>query len=189
MPCTDTDRCAADVVGAATTTDVAGVPSPPAAAGRRARAAVVAVAGAAALLGLAGCGTAPPSARGPAAGPAATPPRPSPAIAASWEVYRLQAAQRIVAANPDGVYAGPVPDPLLAIPVLEIELEGDGRIRAIRVLRVPTQARDTTQLAIDAVRRAAPFGPVAHLPRPWKFAEVFLFDDTRRFKPRSLDID
>jgi protein TonB len=185
VPCTDTDRCAADAAGAAATADLAGAPSPPPAAGRRARAVIVAVAGAAALLGLAGCGTAPPSARGPAAAP----PRPAPAIAASWEVYRLQAAQRIVAANPDGVYAGPVPDPLLAIPVLEIVLEGDGRIRAIRVLRVPTQARDTTQLAIDAVRRAAPFGPVAHLPPPWKFAEVFLFDDTRRFKPRSLDID
>ena len=79
------------------------------------------------------------------------------------------------------------PDPLLAIPVLEVELDGDGRIRHIAVLRVPTQAKDTMQLAIDAVRRAAPFGSVAHLPPPWKFAEVFLFDDTRRFKPRTLD--
>ena len=43
------------------------------------------------------------------------------------------------------------------------------------------------QLAIDAVRRAAPFPPVGHLPRPWKYTEVFLFDDNRRFKPRSLD--
>jgi hypothetical protein len=26
-----------------------------------------------------------------------------------------------------------------------------------------------------------------HLKKPWKFAEVFLFDDNRRFKPRTLD--
>jgi hypothetical protein len=80
-----------------------------------------------------------------------------------------------------------VPDPLLAIPILEIELNGDGSVRRIEVLRVPTQAQDTVQLAIDAVRRAAPFGEVSHLPPPWRFSEVFLFDDARRFKPRTLD--
>ena len=82
---------------------------------------------------------------------------------------------------------GRVPEPLLAIPVLEVELHADGHVREIRVMRQPGQARDTVQLAIEAVRRAAPFGPVDHLPRPWRFAEAFLFDDARRFKPRSLD--
>jgi hypothetical protein len=28
---------------------------------------------------------------------------------------------------------------------------------------------------------------VARLPQPWKFVEVFLFDDDRRFKPATLD--
>lgn len=78
-------------------------------------------------------------------------------------------------------------EPLLAIPVLEFELDGGGAVRHVRVLRYPTQAKDTTQLAVEAVRRAGPFGSVAHLPRPWKFVEVFLFDDDRRFKPRTLD--
>jgi hypothetical protein len=83
---------------------------------------------------------------------------------------------------------GEVPEPLLAIPVLEIELNGDGSVRRIDVKRHPSQATDTVQLAIDAIKRAAPFAPVTHLPRPWKFTEVFLFDDERRFKPRSLDL-
>ena len=51
-------------------------------------------------------------------------------------------------------------------------------------MRNPRQATDTAQLAIDAVHRAAPFGDVSRLPRPWKFTEAFLFDDERRFKPR-----
>jgi len=100
---------------------------------------------------------------------------------------RLQAAQRLVAANPDGSYTGSPPETLLAIPVLEIELNADGSVRSIEVLRQPRQARDTTQLAIDAVRRAAPFGDVSRLPKPWKFSETFLFDDERRFKPRTLE--
>ena len=97
------------------------------------------------------------------------------------------AARRIVAANPNRTYMGEVPEPLLAIPVLEMELNADGSLRRVDVLRHPTQANDTTQLAIDAVRRASPFGDVSRLPKPWKFTEVFLFDDDRRFKPRTLD--
>ena len=99
----------------------------------------------------------------------------------------MQAAQRLVAANPTLTYNGAVPDPLLAIPVLEIELNSDGSIRNIDVMRVPTQAKDTVQIAIDAVHRAAPFASVAKLPKPWKFSETFLFNDDRKFKPRTLD--
>ena len=93
----------------------------------------------------------------------------------------------MVAASPNGTYTGAVPEPLLAIPVLEIELNGDGSVRSVRVQRAPSDAPDTVQLASDAVRRAAPYGDVSHLPRPWKFSEVFLFRDDRRFKPRSID--
>jgi hypothetical protein len=100
---------------------------------------------------------------------------------------RLQAAYRLIVANPDRVYMGEVPEPLLAIPVLEVELYSDGRIKQIHVLRKPGQALDTVQLAIDAVHRAAPFGDVSRMPKPWKFSETFLFNDQRRFKPRTLD--
>ena len=100
---------------------------------------------------------------------------------------RQQAAERIVAANPSITYLGNVPETLLAIPVLEIELDRDGGVRRIVVLRWPRQAIDTVQIAKAAVYRAAPFGDVSRLPRPWKFVETFLFDEARRFKPRTLD--
>ena len=109
------------------------------------------------------------------------------APARNWDEYRVTAAKRIVAANQQSTYMGDPPEPLLAIPVLEIELHADGSVQQIKVLRVPSQATDTVQLAIAAVRRAAPFGDVSRLPKPWKFSEVFLFDDDRRFKPRSLE--
>lgn len=108
--------------------------------------------------------------------------------ARDWDDYRQQAARRLVAVNHAATFDGPVPEPLLAIPVLEIELNGDGSVRRIHVMRKPRQALDTVQLAIDAVQRAAPFGSVTHLPRPWKFTETFLFDEQRRFKPRTLDL-
>jgi hypothetical protein len=119
---------------------------------------------------------------------AANPPKLAPAAASrNWDEFRKQAGRRLVAANPQLSYTGDVPDQLLAIPVITVELNADGSIRRMEVMRHPTQARDTTQLAMDALRRAAPFGDVSRLPKPWKFNETFLFNDDRLFKPRSLD--
>lgn len=130
-----------------------------------------------------------PPAAPPAPGPrpAATAPLGPPVAARNWDEFKRRAAERMVAANPEGSYLGPVPEVLLAIPVIEIELDAAGNVRATRVVRRPTQALDTIQLAIDAIRRAAPYGDMTRLPRPWTFTEVFLFDDARRFKPRTLD--
>jgi hypothetical protein len=107
--------------------------------------------------------------------------------ARNWDEYRMHAARRIVASNPSISHIGTVQQPSLAIPVLDIELNGDGSVRHVAVLREPSQAKDTTRIAIDAVRRAGPFGDVSRLPKPWRFSEAFLFNDDRRFKPRSLD--
>jgi hypothetical protein len=124
----------------------------------------------------------------PSPGVIATPaPPPSTARVRTWDDYRVIAGKRLVSANPSGTYTGEVPEPLLAIPVLEIELNGDGSVRRVNVQRSPSQAADTVQLAVDAIYRAGPFGDVSHLPKPWRFSEVFLFRDDRRFKPRSLD--
>lgn len=128
----------------------------------------------------------PPLAPSPAARP--LPPPVASVPFRNWDEFRLHAGRRLVQANPNGTFTSAVPEPLLAIPVLEVELNADGSVRRIVVQRHPTQARDTVQLAIDAVQRAAPFGDVSHLPRPWKFSEVFLFRDDRRFKPRVLDL-
>ena len=143
--------------------------------------------------GLAGCGTPPPADPSPsaAASPAAHLPAASPrptGSARSWNEFKVQAAKRMVAANSNMTYMGTPPQMLLAVPVLEIELHADGSIKKIEVLRRPSQAPETTQLAIDAVKRSAPFGDVSRLPKPWKFTETFLFDDDKRFKPRTLDL-
>jgi hypothetical protein len=148
------------------------------------------------LCALSACNTPAPqsTARAPAPAPAprATPaPAPAPAPytrpARTAEEYKRQIALRLVAANPKISYTTRAPDILLAIPVLEIEVNADGSVRHIDVMRTPTQATDTIQIAIDAIRRAAPFGDVTQLPKPSQFTEVFLFDDDRRFKPRILD--
>ena len=135
---------------------------------------------------------APQPARTPAPAPRVTPapaPAPAPYVrpAQSVDEYQRQIAARLVAANPKITYLTRAPDILLAIPVLELELNADGSVRHIGVMRTPTQATDTIQIAMDAIRRAAPFGDATQVPKPWKFTEVFLFNDDRHFKPRILD--
>jgi len=115
--------------------------------------------------------------------PTLAPPKP----VRTHEELRKQVALRLVAANPDRTYMTDVPSILLAIPVLEVELFADGRIKQIHIVRRPGQAPETLQMAIDALHRAAPFGNVSRMPEPWKFTETFLFNNERRFKPRTLD--
>jgi hypothetical protein len=127
-----------------------------------------------------------PSAKAPARNPRYVKLGP-PATPRNVQELRLQFAKRLVAAHPDSSYTARAPERLLAIPVLEVELNADGSVRRIEVLRKPSTGNEATQLAIAAVQRAAPYGEVARLPKPWKVVETFLFDDDLRFKPRTLD--
>lgn len=111
------------------------------------------------------------------------------APARTWDDFKKAAARRMVQASPRGSFLGKVPPLLFGIPILEIELGADGSVRNVSVVRPPAnaEAADTVALAVEAIRRGGPYGDVSRLPQPWKWTEVFLFDNERRFKPRSLD--
>jgi len=107
----------------------------------------------------------------------------------NWDEFKKMAGRRMVAASPKGSYMGKPPPMLFGIPVMEIELNADGSVRNVIVTRVPANAMaaNTIEFAKEAIRRGAPYGDVSKLPKPWKWTEVFLFNDQRQFKPRSLD--
>lgn len=137
-----------------------------------------------------GTGTRPPEpAETPLPPRSAGPALPAPTAARNWVEFKTNAGRRLVAASPNTSYLGDPPSVLFGIPVIETELYVDGTIKSIRVVREPTDpaARNTVQIAIAAIRRAAPYGDMTRLSRPWKWVEAFLFDDRRHFKPQSLD--
>jgi hypothetical protein len=121
----------------------------------------------------------------PAASSAATPTNPPSAWQGARQ-YQWQMAQKIAAANPQLTFAGALPDPLASIPVIEVELKADGSIAHLHVLRTPVYHPETVHTAKAAIERAQPFGSVAHLPRPWRFAETFLFNEDLKFQLRTL---
>lgn len=124
---------------------------------------------------------------GATAAPSTAKALPAPKPVRTQAELRRQAAERLVAANPERSYMTPAPSHLLTVIVLEVEVKADGSVRKIDVVRPPRFGPETLQMAIDAVHRAAPFGDVRRMPQPWRFTETFLFDEYRRFKPRSLD--
>lgn len=114
---------------------------------------------------------------------------PAAPVVRNWDEFKKMAGRRMVAASPQGSYMGKPPPMLFGIPILETELNADGSVRHISVTRPPSnpEAANTVDHAIEAVRRGAPYGDVSRLPKPWKWTEVFLFNDQRQFKPRSLE--
>jgi hypothetical protein len=115
--------------------------------------------------------------------------QPAAPTARTMDEFKKIAARRMVAGSPAASYMGKPPQMLFGIPILEVELNNDGTVRNISVVRPPANilAAGTTDIAMEAIRRAAPYGDVSKLPKPVKWTEVFLFNEKNQFKPRSLD--
>ncbi len=126
---------------------------------------------------------APAKAKPAAAAPAA------PAVPKNMDEFKKVAARKMLAANPDVTYGGKPQQMLFGIPILEIELNDDATVKNISVVRPPANeaAAGTVDIAMEAIRKAAPYGDISKLPKPVKWTEVFLFNDNKKFKPRSLD--
>ncbi len=114
----------------------------------------------------------------------------APAVAArTMDEFKKQAARRMVAAAPRHSYMGTPPPLMFGITILEVEVNADGSVRNISVTRQPANpdAAGVVEVAKEAIRRGAPYGDMARLQRPWRWTEVFLFNDKYQFKPRTLD--
>lgn len=101
--------------------------------------------------------------------------------------YRVALAQRVHAANADWVYAGRPPTPLRAIVVMQLRIDGSGRLLSTRLIRSNGYAA-LQRRAADSLRRAQPLPvPPATLTRasPW-LTETWLFDADGRFQLRTL---
>ena len=142
---------------------------------------------------LAGCASKPlppssPTAPAPAPAPSAAPaPAHSnlPAVRSMVE-YRRRAAQLIMAANTGRTFSGAVPDPLYGIVVLTIAFNADGSIKNTSFLRRSSVGPEANNLAVEATRRVASFGPIGNLPGPWEFNETFLYNDALKFQLRTI---
>jgi protein TonB len=145
----------------------------------------------------AGCGappSPPPEPPAPPAQPEPAPPPPPQAAAPKLpppktplDAYKREVAQRILDVNAAGTFDGPPPHLLRAVVVLQITIDGKGKVTQLRTLR--TRDGAMAKVATDSVRTAAPLpAPPAALLRRGnlEFAETWLFRDDGKFQVRSL---
>ena len=140
---------------------------------------------------IAGCTTAPSLA--PARAPAApvapfvpgasTAPRASTATTA--REYRRDAARHLYALNADRIYKGKLPPMLYAVGVLQVDIDGRGRVLRTRWMRAPTQAPEVIAEIERTVRQAAPFPAPQRLGQV-TYTDVWLWDKSGRFQLDTL---
>ena len=142
---------------------------------------------------IAGCSSRPMPPQSPSTTPAPAPvftPQPAPPgagasrlpLVANWADYRRRAAQMIIAANPGASFTGPAPAQWNGIATVTVMLNADGSVRNMDLMRGSKVSPHVNDMALQAARRAANYGPVSNLPGPWQFNETFLYNDNNKFQ-------
>ena len=147
------------------------------------------------LAWLAGC-TSPPPPSAPAPAPVArapAPPAAAPAAptnrrvsqATNEKAYRQDAARVIYAAYPDSIYKGKLPPLLYAIAVVETEVDSNGNVRDVRMLRAPSHAPEVTARVRELIRKASPLPAPARLGTV-RYTDTWLVDKSGKFQLDTL---
>ncbi|MEO7385112.1 MAG: hypothetical protein ABIU18_09310 [Novosphingobium sp.] len=142
---------------------------------------------------MAGCtsSTAPvATASAPAAPPPATRPPVAPTLstvsgATNARAYRIDAAKHIYSKNAERIFHGQLPPMLYAIGVLEVEVDGKGRVIATHWLRPPKHAPEIVAEIERTVRQAAPFPTPVRMGRV-TYTDTWLWDKSGRFQLDTL---
>ena len=149
-----------------------------------------AVASVAALI--AGCATPPaPTSRvpAPAPAPAAAAPAavPSAKISAATNArdYRRDAASHLYGQNEARIFKGKMPPLLYAIGVLQVEVDGKGRVTSTSWMRNPSHAPEVVAEIERTVRLAEPFPVPARMGRV-TYTDTWLWHRSGRFQLDTL---
>ena len=101
----------------------------------------------------------------PAAGQSSARPVPVPEAsdAATARAYRKDAARHLYSLNLGSIYQGRMPPLLYAIGVLQVHVDGQGRVGTISWMRAPSHAPEVMRQIERLVRAAEPFPPPARV--------------------------
>ena len=113
-----------------------------------------------------------------------TPPQASPAQIETD--YRIDAARHVYAAYPSRIYRGVLPPLLYGIMMVETELDAEGQVVAVHVVRKPA-ADEVAPWVLAMLRRAAPYPAPAAMPGGTvRFTETWFVDRSGLFQLFSL---
>ena len=121
----------------------------------------------------------------PSRSPAATPDVPKVSSAATPRDYRRDGAGHIYALNAHRIFKGQLPPNLYAIGVLQVDLDRQGRVSALRWMRAPSHAPEVVAEIERTVRQASPFPVPARMGRV-TYTDTWLWDKSGHFQLDTL---
>ncbi len=109
---------------------------------------------------------------------------PKPSAAADEDAYRGDAARHVYAAYPQLVFKGKLPPFVYSVMMVQADIEADGKVAAVTVLRQPA-ADEVAPWVVAMLRRAGPFPPPAKLGGA-KYIDIWLVDLSGKFQLDTL---
>jgi protein TonB len=108
-----------------------------------------------------------------------------PSGAASPRAYRQDAASHLYGLNQDRIWKGRLPPMLYAIGVLQVDLDGQGRVRSLHWMRKPSHAPEVVAEIERTVRAAAPYPAPARMGKV-VYTDTWLWHKSGRFQLDTL---
>lgn len=99
--------------------------------------------------------------------------------------YRKDAAQLIYSKNAQRIYKGKLQPLLYAVGVLEVNIDGEGRVRSLHWMRAPRHAPEVIREIERIVRAAAPYPAPTHMGQVI-YTDTWLWDKSGRFQLDTL---
>lgn len=99
--------------------------------------------------------------------------------------YRQDAARHLYLQQKDRVYKGRLPPMLYAVGVLNVDIDRQGHIQALKWTRAPRHAPEVVAEIERMVHAAAPFPAPSHLGKV-TYTDVWLWDRSGRFQLDTL---
>jgi len=110
---------------------------------------------------------------------------PSPSGATTALAYRRDAARHLYNQNRDRIFRGKLPPLLHAVGVLQVQVDGSGRVVGLSWMRAPKHAPDVIAEIERSVRAAAPFPAPVRLGRV-TYTDTWLWDRSGHFQLDTL---
>ena len=112
-------------------------------------------------------------------------PRVATSNATDPQAYRRDAARHLYQQNANRIFLGKLPPLLYAVGVLQVELDGQGRVTGIHWLRAPRHAPEVITQIERTVRQASPFPAPARMRRV-TYTDTWLWHSNGRFQLHTL---
>ena len=112
---------------------------------------------------------------------------PKPSAAAADRDYRVDAARHVYASFPSRIHKGKLPPLIYAVMITDTEIDAQGNVVDVQVVRPPASATEVTPRVVSLIRRASPFPAPAKFPEGKViYREIWLVDKTGRFQVDTL---